>query len=117
MMNFLANSMSEACGLLVLRLVSSVEAGQVFFSIKEGAGPFGIDTSIEGLNSQEFSVGIFYFLIASIIVFTIFVFMFMFKGKSSGLKTGEKVMFVFILLGIVVAVGAGAAQMLHGYLF
>ena len=86
-------------------------------SVKEGSGPFGIDTSIEGLKSQEFSVGIFYFLIASIIVFTIFVFMFMFKGKTSNLKQGEKILFVWILLGIVVAVGFGAAQMLHGYLF
>lgn len=86
-------------------------------SVKEGSGPFGIDTSIEGLKSQEFSVGIFYFLIASIVVFTIFVFMFMFKGKTSSLKQGEKILFIWILLGIVVAVGFGAAQMLHGYLF
>lgn len=89
----------------------------VALSVKEGSGPFGVDTSIEGMKSQEFSVGIFYFLIASIIVFTIFVFMFMLKGKSSSLKRGEKIMFVWILLGIVVAVGFGAAQMLHGYLF
>lgn len=85
-------------------------------SIKEGAGPFGIDTSIEGLKSQEVSVGIFYFLIASIIVFTIFVFMFMLKGKTN-LKKGEKILFVWILLGVVVAVIFGASQMLHGYLF
>jgi len=119
MMNFLTNSMSEACELLGLTLRPAFlnPAWQTFFSVKEGAGPFGIDTSIEGLNSQEFSVGIFYFLIASIVVFTIFVFMFMFKGKASRLKAGEKVMFVCILLGIVVAVVFGAAQMLHGYLF
>jgi hypothetical protein len=85
--------------------------------VKEGTGPFGIDTSIEGLKSQEFSVGIFYFLIASIIVFTVFVFMFMLKGKQSNLKRGEKILFVWILLGVVVAVIFGAAQMLHGYLF
>jgi len=85
-------------------------------SVEEGSGPFGVDTSIEGMKSQEFSVGIFYFLIASIVIFTIFVFMFMMKGKSS-LKRGEKIMFVWILLGVVVAVVFGAAQMLHGYLF
>ncbi len=117
MMNFLANSMSEACELLVSRVAPSFGTGRVFFDIEKGTGPFGIDTSIEGLNSQEFSVGIFYFLIASIVVFTIFVFMFMFMGKRSNLKIGEKIMFVFILLGIIVAVGFGAAQMLHGYLF
>lgn len=85
-------------------------------SVKEGSGPFGIDTSIEGLKSQEVSVGIFYFLIASIIVFTIFVFMFMLKSKTN-LKKGEKILFVWILLGVVVAVIFGASQMLHGYLF
>ena len=83
----------------------------------EGKGPFGIDTSIEGMSSQEFSVGIFYFLIVAIVVFTGFVFMFMFKGKSSKLKIGEKILFAWLLFGIVVAVGFGAAQMLHGYLF
>lgn len=86
-------------------------------SIKEGIDPFGVDTSIEGMNSQEFSVGIFYFLVASIVIFTAFVFLYMTKDKTANLKKGEKVLFVWILLGIVVAVGFGAAQMLHGYLF
>lgn len=85
-------------------------------SVKEDSGPFGVDTSIEGLKSQEVSVGIFYFLVASIIVFTIFVFMYMFKSKSS-LKLGEKILFIWILFGVVVAVIFGASQMLHGYLF
>lgn len=85
--------------------------------VKDGSGPFGIDTSIEGMKSQEFSVGIFYFLIASIVIFTVFVFMYMTKDKTANLKKGEKILFVWILLGIVVAVGFGAAQMLHGYLF
>lgn len=106
-----------------------ITAADLFFSVfhfgelsgflvtaKEGSGPFGIDTSIEGLKSQEVSVGIFYFLIASIIVFTIFVFMFMLKGKTN-LKKGEKILFVWILFGVVVAVIFGASQMLHGYLF
>lgn len=94
----------------------SLDLPGLALSVKENSGPFGIDTSIEGMNSQEFSVDIFYFLIASIVVFTIFVFMFMTKGKTS-LKKGEKILFAWILLGIVVAVIFGAAQMLHGYLF
>jgi heme/copper-type cytochrome/quinol oxidase subunit 4 len=85
--------------------------------VEKGVGPFGMDTSIEGMKSQEFSVGIFYFLIICIVVFTIFVFMFMFKSKKSNLKTGEKILFAWILGGIVVAVLFAAAQMLHGYLF
>lgn len=85
--------------------------------VSKEANGFGIDTSIEGMNSQEFSVAIFYFLVAAIVVFTIFVFMFMLKDKSSKLKTGERWMFVWILLGIVAAVVFGATQLLHGYLF
>lgn len=86
-------------------------------SISENKGLMGFDTSIESMRSQEFSVGIFYFLVAAIVVFTVFVFMFMLKDKSSKLKKGEKIMFAWILLGVVVAIGFGAAQMLHGYLF
>jgi prolipoprotein diacylglyceryltransferase len=75
------------------------------------------DSSIESINSQEFSVGIFYFLIASIFVFTIFIFMYMFQDKASKLKKGEKVLFAWILFGVVVAIIFGASQLLHGYLF
>jgi hypothetical protein len=83
----------------------------------EGKGPFALDTSIEGMKSQQFSVGIFYFLVVAIVVFACFVFMFMFKDKKVNLKRGEKILFVWLLLGIVIAVMFGAAQMLHGYLF
>lgn len=85
--------------------------------VSDKSATFGIDTSIEGMKSQEFSVGIFYFLVAAIIVFTVFVFMFMFKDRTAKLKTGEKIMFGWILLGVVAAVIFGATQMLHGYLF
>jgi hypothetical protein len=87
------------------------------FAVQEGSGPFGIDGSIEGMKSQEFSVGIFYFLIICIVVFTVFVFLFMFKSKAVKLKTGEKILFAWILVGIFVAVIFAGAQMLHGYLF
>ena len=58
--------------------------------VKAGSGPFGIDTSIEGMKSQEF---------------------------KTNLKKGEKILFAWILFGVIVAVIFGAAQMLHGYLF
>jgi len=110
--------------LLVAMDVSSLMRDPFLSEVKlaTGSGPFGIDTSIEGMKSQEFSVAIFYFLIVAIIIFTAFVFMFMFKGrgkdaKTSGLKRGEKLLFAWILLGILVAIIFGAAQMLHGYLF
>lgn len=85
--------------------------------VVEDQRPFGVDSSIESMNSQEFSVAIFYFLVTAIIIFACFVFMFMFKDKKVNLKLGEKILFVWLLLGIVVAVLFGAAQMLHGYLF
>jgi hypothetical protein len=80
---------------------------------------------IEGLYSQNFSVGIFFFLLFCIVVFTVIVIKFMSSGAKSEdangqpkrLKTGEKVMFFWIFVGIVVAVIMAAMQLLQGYLF
>lgn len=74
------------------------------------------DLSIEGMRSYEFSVGIFIFLIICILVFTYIVFRFMNTGPNQGLKRGEKIMFAWIFLGIVVAIVMGAVQMLLGNL-
>jgi heme/copper-type cytochrome/quinol oxidase subunit 2 len=96
--------------------------------VSDRPAPYGFDTSIEGLSSQQFSVGIFYFLVLAILVFVGIVFMFMLKGrkpskdkatesKAPKLKKGEMVLFAWLLLGVVVAIIFGAAQMLDGYLF
>lgn len=77
----------------------------------------GKGMTIEGMETQEFSVGIFYFLVICILVFTSIVFMFMFKDKTQKLKKGEKWLFAWILFGVVVAIAFGAAQLLHGFLF
>lgn len=74
-------------------------------------------SGIEGMRSQEWSVGIFIFLVVCILVFTGIVLKFMTNSKTSGLKTGEKIMFAWILLGIVAALVFGALQLLHGQLF
>ncbi len=75
---------------------------------------------VEGLYSQQFSVGIFFFLLICIIVFSVVVFKFMstgsVKGGGSKLKTGEKIMFAWIILGIVGAVIMAVMQLLQGYL-
>ena len=92
----------------------SYSVGRVLPSTQESTN--GAVTGIESLYSQQFSVGIFYFLLFCIVLFTIIVFAFLFLGKTK-LKTGEKILFAWILLGVVVAVIFGAAQMLHGYLF
>jgi hypothetical protein len=96
-------------GLLVLPIV--------LYAAEDSTGPFGVDTSIEGMRSQQFSVSIFYFLVTAIFIFLIFIFMFMLKAKAAKLKTGEKWLFAWLILGVVVAIVFGATQMLHGYLF
>ena len=80
---------------------------------------------VEGIYSQQFSVGIFFFLMICIVFFTIIVIKFMSTGpktNASGtttkrLKTGEKVMFLAIFLGIFAAVVMAVMQLLQGYLF
>lgn len=80
---------------------------------------------VEGIYSQQFSVGIFFFLLICIIMFTVIVIKFMgtgAKNPDSGapakkLKTGEKIMFVWIFIGIVAAVIMAVMQLLQGYLF
>lgn len=77
---------------------------------------------VEGLYSQQFSVGIFFFLLLCIIVFTVIVVKFMRSGArttddgENRLKKGERLMFVWIFFGIVVAVIMAAVQLLQGYL-
>ena len=71
------------------------------------------------MDTQGFSVGVFYFLVVAIIIFVGITFLFMFKdrSKSSKLKIGEKILFIWIMFGVVVAVVFGAAQMMQGFLF
>ena len=71
---------------------------------------------IEGMRSQEFSVGIFIFLIICILVFTVVVIKFMRSGKGKALKMGEKIMFAWIFFGIVVAIIMAITQIFYGQL-
>lgn len=71
---------------------------------------------IEGMRSQEFSVGIFIFLIICILVFTVVVFKFMRSGKGKSLKLGEKIMFAWIFVGIIVAIIMAITQIFYGQL-
>lgn len=100
---------------LALQGVVSVSAG----SIVDDQG------GVEGLYSQQFSVGIFFFLLICIVIFTVIVIKFMSSGSKSvavdgqpkKLKAGEKIMFIWIFLGIIGAVIMAAMQLLQGYLF
>jgi len=108
-MKFLENPIGELADQLIVNLLVEDSASKAF----------GLDMSIESMDTQQFSVGIFYFLIVAIIVFVGISFLITFKnrGKNSKLKTGEKLLFVWIMFGVVVAIVFGAAQMMHGYLF
>ncbi|WP_213035203.1 hypothetical protein [Candidatus Nitrotoga fabula] len=77
-----------------------------------------LDLSIEGMRSQQFSTGVFFFMLLGVIVFSGIVFMVMFGNHApKQMRLGEKVMFALIIVGIVVAVIFGALQMLGGNLY
>lgn len=78
----------------------------------------GLDLSIEGMRSQRFSVGVFFFMLLGVVVFCVIIYSVAFgKFAPKTMRTGEKVMFGAIIMGVVVAVIFGAMQMLTGYLF
>jgi uncharacterized membrane protein YgdD (TMEM256/DUF423 family) len=77
-----------------------------------------LDLSIEGMRSQQWSEGIFAFLLVGIVVFSGIVFALMFsKNRPGKARLGERLMFTAIILGVLVAIMIGAVQMLGGYLF
>lgn len=73
--------------------------------------------TIEGMRSQEFSVGIFIFLVICVVVFSGAVVMYARTGKGASLKTGEKVLLGWIIFGIFAGVAMGVMQLLQGRLF
>jgi hypothetical protein len=77
-----------------------------------------IDLSIEGMRSQQFSVGVFFFMLVGVVVFSGMIYAVAFgRGAPKQMKTGEKVMFGAIILGTVCAVVFGGLQLLSGELF
>ncbi len=102
---------SKACSWLVaaggLQPVSALagEAGQHF------------DLGIESMRSHSYSVGIFIFMMIAMAVFVGIIIGYMRTNKGAEMKTGEKAMFVAIVLGVVVAGVFAALQLLDGFLF
>ncbi|MDX8400361.1 MAG: hypothetical protein R8K20_08955 [Gallionellaceae bacterium] len=77
-----------------------------------------LDLSIEGMRSQQFSVGVFFFMLLGVFVFSAIIYSVIFgKYAPKTMRLGEKIMFGAIILGVVVAVIFGGLQMLDGYLF
>lgn len=76
------------------------------------------DLSIEGMRSQQFSEGVFAFLLLGVIVFSAIIIALLFStNRSKKMKLGERLMFAAIIIGVMLAVFFGALQMLGGYLF
>ena len=77
-----------------------------------------LDLSIEGMHSQRFGVGVFFLLMVGIVVFSGIILAVM-RGtaKQKITRTGEKLMFGAIILGVLAAVLFASLQMLSGVLF
>lgn len=88
------------------------------FSVYAGTMAPKMDLSIEGMRSQQFSVGVFFFMLVGVVVFSGIIYAVAFgRGAPKQMKTGEKVMFGAIILGTVAAVVFGGLQLLSGELF
>ncbi len=73
--------------------------------------------TIEGMRGQEYSYGIFIFMLIGVIAFVGVIISFLRKAKREGrMKRGEQMMFIWIMVGTVVAVIIGALQLLEGQL-
>lgn len=102
----------------LMQLWSYLEIAKISVEEVKDNRVLGIDMSIEGLRSQTFSVGIFIFLVISLIFFSIIIYYYLPKGKDNKnkLKTGEKYMFGAIICGIFIAIGMGWLQLIEGFL-
>jgi len=95
-----------------------LELNRIFAVLVNSDSSPKLDLSIEGMRSQQFSVGVFLFMLLTIFVFSAIVYSVVFgKYAPKTMRLGEKIMFGAIILGIVVAIIFGATQMLSGYLF
>ncbi|MDH3325228.1 MAG: hypothetical protein OEM38_00760 [Gammaproteobacteria bacterium] len=71
--------------------------------------------SIDSLRSQAYSDYIFVFLILSLILFCYIIYLYLPKNLGD-LKLGEKIMFISIIIGVILAVIIGYVQLIDGYL-
>lgn len=85
--------------------------------VNSGASP-KLDLGVDSVQSQQFGEGVFAFMLIGVIVFSAMIVALMWgKYRPEKRRLGEKLMFIAIIVGVVVAVIFGATQMLGGYLF
>jgi len=85
---------------------------ELLFSSLAVAEGFGI----ESMRSHSYSVGIFAFMMLSMVVFVGVIVLFYKYTDMSTVKTGEKLLMAMIVLGVIVAAIFAAIQLLDGYL-
>lgn len=92
---------------------TTAPAGHIALQVQD---PVADDHGVDSIYSQQFSIGVFFFMLLTIIFFASIVMGFVAGKHAKGLKRGEKWLLAWIFLGIVVAVILGALQLLGGYL-
>ncbi len=95
-------------------------SSQLFSALADatGHGSFGLDLSIEGMRSQQFSIGVFFFMLLGVAVFSGIIYAVAFgKAAPKTMKPGEKLMFGAVIAGTALAVIFGGLQLLGGDLF
>jgi len=99
--------------------LSGLIAGMLLPSLVYAAANDGqtFDLGIESMRSHGYSVGIFVFLMVSIVVFLGILIAFWRNSKGASIKKGEKVLLGMIVVGVFVAIAFAAAQLLDGFLF
>ncbi|MDQ6976407.1 MAG: hypothetical protein Q9M22_07580 [Mariprofundaceae bacterium] len=75
------------------------------------------DLGIESMRSHSYSVGIFIFMMVAMALFLGIIIGFWRHESSTKVKTGEKIMFLAIILGVFVSAIFAAIQLLDGFLF
>lgn len=77
----------------------------------------GFDLGVESMRSHSYSVAIFVFMMIAIAVFMGIIIGYMRSSKGESIKTGEKVLFGMVILGVIAASIFAAVQLLDGVLF
>jgi len=75
------------------------------------------DLGIESMRSHGYSVAIFAFMMLAIAVFVGIIWAFFTSSQGESIKTGEKILFGMIVLGVIAASIFAAVQLLDGVLF
>jgi len=102
---------------LMAGLMNYLNSG-VLYAVQSGSSTPALDLSIEGMRSQQFSVGVFFFMLLGVGVFAGIIYVVAFgRAAPKSMKRGEKVMFGAIIAGTVLAVVFGGMQLLNGDLF